>query len=166
MTREEQDVFLSKEYFEAIRYMDNAKDFLRKAEKDGALYTDEKYIRVACATAYSGVLLALDAWFVLKEIPKPSKNQRKSIEYYMSNIAKIDKKMASFMHIAYDILHLDGYYDGIKGVKAIESGFDAAYEIIEKIKPENPVEIKESRADSLKRMFDKLQILIAVIFVR
>ncbi|MCL1947201.1 MAG: DUF5618 family protein [Chitinivibrionia bacterium] len=164
MTKEEQNVFLSKEYFEAIRYMDNAKEFLLKAEKDGTLYTDEKYIRVACATAYSGVLLALDAWFVLKEIPKPNQKQRKSIEYYMSNIAKIDKKMASFMHIAYDVLHLAGYYDGIKGVKVISGGFDAAYEIIDKIKPENPVEVKESKSDAIKRTLNKTLVSIVAIF--
>jgi len=144
MPNEEQQIFLKKEYAEAIRYMDNAKEFLQKAKRDGSLYTDKKYVRVACGTAYNGILLALDAWFVLKGIPKPNKKQRKSIEYYMSNIAKIDKKMASFLHVAYNVLHLDGYYDGITGVKAIDAGLDAAYEIIEKIKPED-VEAAETK---------------------
>jgi len=137
MSSDEQQILLKKEYAEAIRYMNNAKEFLQKAKRDGSLYTDKKYVRVACGTAYNGILLALDAWFVLKGIPKPSKKQRKSIEYYMSNVAKIDKKMASFLHVAYNVLHLAGYYDGITGVKVIDGGFDAAYEIIEKIKPEN-----------------------------
>ena len=144
MPNEEQQIFLKKEYAEAIRYMDNAKEFLQKAKRDGSLYTDKKYVRVACGTAYNGILLALDAWFVLKGIPKPNKKQRKSIEYYMSNIAKIDKKMASFLHVAYNVLHLDVYYDGITGVKAIDAGLDAAYEIIEKIKPED-VEAQETK---------------------
>jgi hypothetical protein len=135
MSNEEQVVFLKKEYTEAIRYMDNAKEFLQKAKKDGALYTDKKYVRVACGTAYSGVLVALDAWFALKGISKPNKKQRKSIEYYMSNVAKIDKKLAAFLHAAYNVLHLCGYYDGVMDVKVIAAGFDDAYEIIEKIKP-------------------------------
>jgi hypothetical protein len=116
--------------------MDNAKETLQKAKKDGNYYADKKYVRVACGTAYSGVLVALDAWFVLKGIPKPNKKQRKSIEYYMSNIAQIDKKLATALHSVYNVLHLDGYYDGILSVKIINSGFEDAYEIIEKIKPE------------------------------
>jgi len=137
MSNDEQQIFLKKEYAEAVRYMDNAKAVLQKAKKDGNYYTDKKYVRMACGTAYDGILLALDAWLLLKGITKPSKKQRKLIEYYMSNIAQIDKKLAAALHVAYNILHLDGYYDGITGVKAIGSGFDAAYEIIEKIKPEN-----------------------------
>jgi hypothetical protein len=40
--------------------------------------------------------------------------------------------MVAYLGTAYRILHLDGYYDGETSVKAIEAGFDAAYEIIEK----------------------------------
>jgi len=137
MSNDEQQIFLKKEYAEAVRYMDNAKETLQKAKKDGNYYTDKKYVCTACGTAYKGVLLALDAWFVLKGIPKPNKKQRKSIEYYMSNIAQIDKKLVASLHAAYNILHLDGYYDGITNVKIIAEGFEVAYEIIEKIKPEN-----------------------------
>jgi len=137
MTTGEQQIFLKKEHAEAVRYMNNAKETLQKAKRDGNYYTDKKYVRTACGTAYNGVLLALDAWFVLKGIPKPNKKQRKSIEYYMSNITKIDKKLVASLHVAYNVLHLAGYYDGITGVKVIDGGFDAAYEIIEKIKPED-----------------------------
>ena len=136
MTIGEQNILLKKEYAEAVRYMDNAKETLQKAKRDGSHYTDKKYVRTACGTAYNGVLLALDAWFVLKGIPKPSKKQRKSIEYYMSNVAQIDKKLAAALHSAYNVLHLAGYYDGVTNVKVITGGFEDAYEIIEKIKPE------------------------------
>jgi len=136
MTIGEQQILLKKEYAEAVRYMDNAEAVLQKSKKDGKYYTDKKYVRMACATAYSGVLLALDAWFVLKGIPKPSKKQRKSIEHYMSNIAQIDKKLATSLHAAYNVLHLDGYYDGVTNAKIIAEGFEVAYEIIKKIKPE------------------------------
>jgi len=137
MSNDEQQIFLKKEYAEAVRYMNNAKETLQKAKKDGNHYTDRKYVRTACGTAYNGVLLALDAWLVLKGIPKPSKKQRKSIEYYMSNVAQIDKKLAACLHSAYNVLHLDGYYDGVTNIKVIAGGFEDAYEIIEKIKPED-----------------------------
>ena len=137
MPNEEQQIFLKKEHAEAVRYMDNAKEALQKSRKDDYYYSDKKYVRTACAIAYSGILLALDAWFVLKGIPKPSKKQRKSIEYYMSNVAQIDKKLAAFLHSAYNVLHLDGYYDGETNVKVIAAGFEIAYKIIEKIKPED-----------------------------
>jgi hypothetical protein len=165
MTLQEQNVFLSEKYIEAVRYMNNAKETLKKAnKKDDGFYDDEKYVRSACGIAYLGVLVALDAWFVMKGIPKPNKKQRKSIEYYTSNVSQIDKKLVHFLHTIYNVLHLDGYYDGIKDVKIINRGFEIANEIIDKIKPENPIEIKERKPDAVKRMFDKLQILIAVMF--
>jgi prefoldin subunit 5 len=164
MDRTAQNVYLSAEYAEAIRYMDNANDTLQKARKDGKHYIDRKYVRTACGTAYNGVLIALDAWFALKELPKLSKKQRKSIEYYMKSIATIDKKMVAYLGTAYHILHLDGYYDGETSVKAIEVGFDAAYEIIEKIKPEQFVEVKETKGQGLKRVLNNLLISAAVMF--
>jgi hypothetical protein len=60
---------------------------------------------------------------------------RKSIEYYQSNITKIDKKMLNNLIVAYKILHLYGYYDGIESVTVVKEGFDEAYKIIDKIKP-------------------------------
>ena len=164
MTKDEQNVFLNKEYAEAIRYMDNAEETLQRAKKDGNYYTDEKYVRTACGTAYRGVLLALNAWFVIKGIPKPCKKHRKSIEYYTSNIAQIDKKLVNCLCAVYNVLHLDGYYDGITSVKIIKDGFEHAYEIIEKIKPENPVEVKESKTAAAKRILNNLLVLITVIF--
>ena len=164
MNREEQNLLLSQEHAEAIRYMKNAEDVLQKAKKDGNNYTDKKYVRMACGTAYSGVLVALDAWFAIKGIPKPSKKQRKSIGYYMSNIAQIDKKLAANLEDVYSILHLSGYYDGIHSTKIIADGFEVAYEIIEKIKPEQFVEVKETKGQGLKRVLNNLLISAAVMF--
>jgi hypothetical protein len=167
MTREEQNAFLSEEYSEAVRYMDNAKEALQKAKKrDDGYYSDKKYVRTACAIAYLGVLVALDAWFKLKcaDMPNSKKKKNKSIEFYEENVAKLDKKMLSRLNSVYNVLHLEGYYREETNVKIISAGFEVAYEIIDKIKPENPIEVKESKSDALKRMFDKLQILIAVMF--
>jgi hypothetical protein len=164
MDRGEQNSFLSEHYAEAMRYMDNATAFLEKAGKDGPLYIDKKYVQTACGTAYNGVLIALNAWFVLKEMPKLSKKQRKSIDYYYERTAATNKKMLSFLRVAYSVLHLEGYYDGITSVKAIEAGFDAAYYIIEKIKPEDFVPVRETRAQGMKRALNNLMISFAVMF--
>jgi uncharacterized protein (UPF0332 family) len=166
MTREEQNTFMSTEYAEANRYMENAKETLKKAGRNGLNYADKKYVRTACGTAYNGLLVALDALFILKGIPVPRKKQRKSIEYYTFNIAKLDKKILSNLDVAYDVLHLAGYYDGILSVKMIESGFDAAYEIIDRIKPENPVEVPETRSGRIKRAWNAMLIAVAVAFMR
>jgi hypothetical protein len=164
MTIEEQNVFLSREYAEAVRYMDNAKEALRKAKKeDDGYYNDSKYVRTACGVAYSGVLVALDAWLKLKGV-ELSKRQRKSIEYYTDNIAKLDGKMSKTLRSAYNILHLVGYYDGETKVKIIEVGFEDAYEIISKIKPENPVEVKDTRINAAKRAINKMMLSFAVMF--
>ena len=82
----------------------------------------------------------------------------------MSNIARTDKKLASIMDDAYRILHLYGYYDGIRNAKVIGLGFDAAYEIIEKIKPEHFVPVKETRTQGFKRVLNNLLISAAVMF--
>ncbi|MCL2074613.1 MAG: DUF5618 family protein [Marinilabiliaceae bacterium] len=131
----EQEAVKERYYHEAVRYMDNAKDCLKKAKKEDSYYNDQKYVRMACGTAYSGLLVALEGFFILKGMDKPSKKQRKSIEYYQSNITKFDKKLLNGLNSAYKILHLLGYYDGIESAKVVKEGFDEAYNIIEKIKP-------------------------------
>ena len=133
MSIEEQNEIKAKYYNEAIRYMDNAKETLKKAGKEDKFYLDKKYVKTACGTAYNGVLLALDCYLILKDIKKTK--GRKSIEYYQNSIAKTDKKLLNYVNNAYDILHLSGYYDGINTVSVIKEGFNMAYYIIDKIKP-------------------------------
>jgi len=135
MSLQEQQLLKETYYNESIRYMDNAKECLSKANKDGKFYRDIKYVKMACGTAYSGLLMALDGFFVLKGVEQLKSKQRKSIEYYQSNITKIDKKMLDYVNTAYKILHLYGFYDGGESVTVIKEGFDDAYKIIEKIKP-------------------------------
>ncbi len=133
MSIEEQNQIRTEYYNEAIRYMENASETLKKAGKEDRFYKDKKYVKTACGTAYNGVLLALDGYFILKGAPK--KKGRKDIEYYQSTITKIDKKLLNYLNEAYEILHLAGYYDGTKSIKVVTEGFDLAYSIIEKIKP-------------------------------
>jgi hypothetical protein len=139
MSIQEQETLKEKYYSEAIRHMDNAKDCLKKAKKEDNYYHDQKYVKMACGTAYSGLLVALDGFLTLKGVEKTTGKTRRSIEYYQSNITKIDKKMLDYLNSAYKILHLSGYYDGVEDVRVITAGFDNAYSIIEKIKPNNSI---------------------------
>jgi len=134
MSINEQQLLREKYYNEAVRYMDNAKESLKNARKEDGFYLDKKYVKTACGTAYNGLLVALDGFLQLKDI-KPKAKERKSIEYYQSNITKIDKKMLNYLNSAYEILHLWGYYDGITDAGMVKRGFDLAYTIIEKIRP-------------------------------
>jgi hypothetical protein len=132
MSIQEQTELKTKYYNEAIRYMDNAKDYLKNAKKEGKFYNDQKYVKTACGAAYNGVLLALDCFFILKDVKKPK--GRKSIEYYTANVAKLDKKLLHYLNSVYQVLHW-GYYEGVDSVNVVKDGFDNAYTIIEKIKP-------------------------------
>ena len=124
-------------YLEAMRYITNATEILStKANKKDGLYQDVKYVKMACGTAYSGVLLALDAYFEIKGKPatKPRKGRNK-VEYYQKQLSTLDKKLLDYFNGAYNVLHLDGYYDGIKSFDVIQAGMKLAIEIVNKIKP-------------------------------
>jgi uncharacterized protein (UPF0332 family) len=140
-----------KAYAEALRYMSNAKETLQKARKEDDNYHDVKYVRTACGTAYNGVLIALDAYLLLKGIEQ--KKGRKSIEYYTANISNLDKKLMGCVNNAYKILHLSGYYDGTDDAVVVKRGFDYAYQIIDKIKPEHVQELPPSKPSPLKRIY-------------
>ena len=120
-------------YLEAMRYIDNARETLKLAGKDGKFYEDDKYVRTASGTAYLGLVKALDFYLNVKGVPK--KRGRKSIEYYQFQVAKLDKKILNHLNTGYRILHIDGYYEGEKKISVIEDGFDSAITIIEAIKP-------------------------------
>jgi len=119
-------------YKEAMRYIENAREDLKLAGKDGKFYDDEKYVKSASGIAYSGTLVALDCLFNVKNIPK--RRGRKFIDYYQDNLGKIDKKLLKHLNTAYRVLHLEGYYEGETKVQTIDSGFDSAIDIIDSIK--------------------------------
>ena len=133
MSIREQEELKQSYYGEAMRYIDNAKEYLKNAKKEDEFYQDKKYVKTACGTAYSGVLKALDGYFYVRGLER--RKGRKSIEYYRANTSKLDKKLLSYLNSAYEVLHLSGYYDGILSVPVITSGFDVAYDIIATIKP-------------------------------
>jgi len=135
MSVEEQVQTKEKYYGEAIRYMDNAKKCLENTMIENNRYSDQKYVKMACGTAYSGVLVALDCFLILRGIHKPTGKERKSIEYYQKNLATLDRKMMDCLNDAYQILHIYGYYDGVQNVNIVKEGFKLANNIISKIKP-------------------------------
>lgn len=120
-------------YLEAMRYIENANQQLKQAGKEDNFYIDEKYVKTACSTAYSGALKALDFLFDIRNIQK--QRGRKSIEYYRTVLGRMDKKLLKILNSAYTILHLSGYYEGETNIKSIEGGFDDAISIINALKP-------------------------------
>jgi hypothetical protein len=139
-----------------MRYMNNAKETLQKARKEDGYYADKKYVRTACGTAYTGVLLALETYLELKGVELPKK-KRRSIEFYVSHVANLDGKLLKELNGAYEILHLWGYYDGIQDARVVKAGFDTAYNIIDRIKPEQVVEFKlPAKPSLLNRMYSLL----------
>jgi hypothetical protein len=135
MTAEAQNQIKTKNYAEAMRYMQNATATLKEAGKYDKFYCDAKYVKTACGIAYNGVLIALDTYLTLKEVPLPKKGSRRDKQFYEMAITKLDKKLLNYYENAYSILHLYGYYDGTTDVAVIQEGFKLAYNIIEKINP-------------------------------
>ena len=165
MDTETQNAFLSKWYAEANRYMDNAKDALKKAVvKDNGYYKDRKYVETACGVAYLGVLHALNAWLEVNGVPDPPRKGDKTIYFYKSAVGERDEELAECLGTAYGILHINGYYRGVMEAEAIAVGFKAAYKIIEKIKPEQFVTVKETKGQGLKRALNNMLISAAVMF--
>jgi len=120
-------------YKEAMRYIDNAKEQLKLARKDGDYYIDEKYVKSACGIAYSGAIKALDFFFDIRKVE--NRRRRKSIEYYRTMLGKLDNKLKDQLNTTYNILHLAGYYDGERDIKVIDSGFEKAIAIVNVLKP-------------------------------
>ena len=133
MSKQEQENLREKYYNDAMRYMSNAKENLQKAGKEHNSYLDDKYVKTGCGVAYNGVLKALDGYLILKEVRFP--RGRRSIEFYHTHLSKLNKKLLTHLHGVYEVLHLSGYYDGIKNVKIVQAGLEEAYSIIDAIKP-------------------------------
>ncbi|GHT66992.1 hypothetical protein FACS189452_03870 [Bacteroidia bacterium] len=138
--KEQQEQSKLEPYAEALRYMNNAEEILQKTRKEDNFYLDRKYVQIACGAAYLGVLVALSTWLKLRGIPDPPKRKRKTIGFYTDNVARLDGKLSMHLHATYEILHREGYYDGVQKADIIRSGFNSAYEIISRIKPAIPEE--------------------------
>jgi hypothetical protein len=115
---------------EAERYLQNARQILSdKAEKDGDYYNDSKYVKMAGNTAWSGVLLALDA--VLNVRSGMKRGQRPDFKDYQTAIAKKDGKMPRVLLNAYELLHKSLGYDGVTRYKVVQDSLDQAKIILD-----------------------------------
>jgi len=148
MSVQEQQELKKRYYSEALRYMENAKECLQRTTIEYNRYSDPKYVKMACGTAYSGVLVALDCFLTLNGMHKPTGKERKSIEYYQKNLGKLDRKMLGVLNDTYQILHLSGYYDGIQNVEVVKVGFKNANALIKKIRPNESGDTTDGKSRS------------------
>ena len=114
---------------EARRYVANAEATIKKAGYDPETnsYTDSKYIKTAGDILWKGCLIALDAVLLVRK-----GKGRPSIEKYQEAAAKRDRKLLQFINIGYNTLHLYMGYDGTKGKKVCDAGFEYANNIIDR----------------------------------
>ena len=112
---------------EARRYVANAEDIIRKAEYDPETksYTDSKYVKTAGDVLWKGCLIALDAVFHIRK-----GKERPSIDKYREAAKKRDGRLLRLMNNGYDVAHLAMGYDGTKGKKICDAGFEYANDII------------------------------------
>lgn len=122
---------------EAIRYLNNAKELLKKSHIEGDRYEDIKYVQEACGTAYLAVLKAIDEYLTSrgvsqKELPQSVEGYRKVLRKYLST--HNGKLIKDFKQL-YKELHIAGYYRGlIENVNALKEIFKSAKGFIDKIK--------------------------------
>lgn len=126
---------ITEHYHEVVRCMENAHDILRtKANKKNDFYQDKKYVKMACGTAYSAVLLAIDAYLEKKGKALARKANRNNIDDYRRAL-NTDRKMLNYLNATWNSLHCAGYYNGELSVKIIRTGFEYADAIINAIRP-------------------------------
>lgn len=114
---------------EARRYVANAKEVIKKAYFDPELniYTDGKYIKMAGNALWNGCLIALDA-----ALGVGKGKGRPDIKKYKEAATKRDKKLMAAIVAGYDTMHLSMGYDGAKGKKICDAGFEYANAIIDR----------------------------------
>ena len=114
---------------EARRYVANAKEVIQRAGLDPELqiYTDGKYVKMAGNTLWNGCLVALGAVLDVRK-----GKGRPSIDKYKEAAAKRDRKLLAAIVAGYDFMHLTMGYDGSKGKKTCDTGFEYANDIIDR----------------------------------
>ena len=114
---------------EARRYVANAEEVIKRANLDPELkiYMDSKYIKMAGDTLWKGCLIALDAVLHVRR-----GKGRPSIEKYKEAAGKRDRKLLASIVAGYDFMHLTMGYDGSKGKKTCDTGFEYANDIIDR----------------------------------
>jgi hypothetical protein len=121
----------------ALGYLQNARAILKKAPRQGPVYTNVKFVQEACGTAYLAVLKALDEYLLnrgltQKELPESFEQYQKAIR---KHLAIHNGKLFRQFDYLYDTLHLAGYYRGLlHQVEIVREALNATQSFIEKIK--------------------------------
>ncbi len=122
---------------EPLRYLENAKETLKRSPIEDNVYIDEKYVKSACGVAYLGVLKAIDEYLLCKgltkkELPKKVEEHQKALQ---KHISMYNGKLLRQFNALYDELHIAGYYRGtLHHTDMIKAAFRAAREFIEKLR--------------------------------
>lgn len=113
---------------EARRYVANAEEIIQRSKYDPETksYKDKKYVRIAGDTLWKGCLIALDGVFNVRK-----GKGRPSIKKYQEAVAKRDGKLLKFLNLGYETMHLVMGYDGNRGKKVCDAGFEYANAIID-----------------------------------
>ncbi|MDI6733694.1 MAG: DUF5618 family protein [Planctomycetota bacterium] len=121
---------------ESLRYLHNAREILKKAPREGHIYTDLKPVRESCATAYLAILEAIDEYLLSrgltpKELPKSVDGYQKALRKFLAvHNGKLFREFDSLYHA----LHIAGYYrKDLRDAEALRYYFHAAQQFIEKI---------------------------------
>ncbi len=121
---------------EALRYLKNARELIKQSPIEENRYTDIKYVREACGTAYLAILEAIDNYliekkgFTQKELPKSVEEYRTILhKHFASQNGKLLGQFSSL----YKELHIAGYYQGlIEHVNVLKDIFKSAETFINK----------------------------------
>lgn len=122
---------------EALRYLKNAKDILRKVPIEDNFYADVKPVREAFGTAYLAILEAineslLSKGYTRKELPKSVEGFRKALR---KHFAVHNGKLKRDFERLYDGIHIAGYYRGlIYNKNAVHEYLKAVKSFIAKVK--------------------------------
>jgi hypothetical protein len=104
-----------KEVIEPLRYLENAREILKRIPIEDDIYLDRKPVREAFGTAYLAILEALNVALLKKGLHK--KELPKSVDGYMAAIKKHlsvhNGKLIREFDSLYDSIHIAGYYRGL-----------------------------------------------------
>ena len=120
---------------EGVRYLENAREILRRVPVERNIYVDRKPIREAMGTAYLAVLEAINEALLRRGIPK--KKLPRSVDAYRAalerHLNRDGKLMREFESLC-DLLHLAGYDEGsIYHRKVVREALAAAQTFIERV---------------------------------
>ncbi len=120
----------------ALRYLENARDILKKVPIEDDTYTDIKSVREAFGTAYLAVLEAINEALIKRGLTK--KQLPKSVDGYRyalkKHLAVKNGKLMKDFEMLYDGLHIAGYYRGLLyNANAVKDYLKATRAFIEKI---------------------------------